>query len=214
MKVMLKIERQAPSKKLLIIRIFAFLLFLAGLYGIFVILYPYFKLTSVNPNDNPTIQILKKEEPKITENRLYIPKIDINVPYNSGTEEVMEHGAWWRKPENGNPADGGNFVLSAHRFVMGLTPQRTLNKSPFYNIGKLNEGDQIVVDYEGKRYVYNIDKKYTTKPTDVDIENRTEKPQLTLYSCTFGGADDGRDVFIASLVGSGDNIKTKDELKK
>mgnify|MGYP001689892069 FL=1 len=111
----------------------------------------------------------------------------------------MEHGAWWRKPENGNPKDGGNFVLSAHRFIMGLTPQQTLRKSPFYNIDKLTVGDEIVIDYNGARYIYAISEKRSVKPEAIEIEQRTDQPQLTLYSCTLGGANDGRDVFIAKL---------------
>ena len=98
----------------------------------------------------------------------------------------MEHGAWWRKPENGNPKDGGNFVLSAHRFIMGLTPQQTLRKSPFYNIDKLTVGDEIIIDYNGVRYNYVISEKQSVKPDAVEIEQRTDQPQLTLYSCTFG----------------------------
>ena len=131
--------------------------------------------------------------------RIKLPKIDINLPYSTGGAETMEHGAWWRKPENGNPKDGGNFVLSAHRFIMGLTPQQTLRKSPFYNIDKLTVGDEIIIDYNGVRYNYVISEKQSVKPDAVEIEQRTDQPQLTLYSCTLGGANDGRDVIIAKL---------------
>ena len=124
-------------------------------------------------------------------------EIDINLPYLAGPASVMEHGAWWRKPENGNPKDGGNFVLSAHRFIMGMTPQQTLRKSPFYNINRLDIGDKIIVDYNGKRYEYLISEKRSVKPEAVEIEQRTAQPQLTLYSCTLGGANDGREVIIA-----------------
>lgn len=203
---MLRIEKRATSKKSLFLKLFALLLLGGGIYGISLATYPVVKLSSINPNDNQTVRALAKED-KPTENRVYIPKIDVNVPFATGDQSVMEKGAWWRKPENGNPADGGNFILSAHRFIMGLTPQKTLSKSPFYNVGKLETGDQIIIDYNGERYVYEIEKKYTAKPTDIDIENKTEKPQLTLYSCTFGGSSDGRDVFIAHQVGKGDEIK-------
>ncbi len=100
--------------------------------------------------------------------------------------------------EDGNPADGGNFVLSAHRFIMGITPEQTLRKSPFYNVDRLQNGDEIIVDYNGKRYFYTISDIFEVKPEDVHIENRTDKPRLTLYSCTLGGAQDGRNVFIAT----------------
>ena len=111
----------------------------------------------------------------------------------------MESGAWWRMPENGNPKDGGNFVLSAHRFIMGLTPEQTWRKSPFYSIDRLDVGDEIIIDYDGQRYTYQISQKYAVTPTAVEIESRTDEPQLTLYSCTLGGASDGREVIIAKL---------------
>lgn len=172
---------------------------LGGVYLLALISTPLILSQNINPKDNPTTKLIAKTENKITENRLYIPKIDINLPYSTGGAETMERGAWWRKPENGSPKDGGNFVLSAHRFIMGLTPQQTLRKSPFYNIDKLTVGDEIIIDYNGVRYNYVISEKQSVKPDAIEIEQRTDQPQLTLYSCTLGGANDGRDVIIAKL---------------
>ena len=175
----------------------AIMLIIGGLYTLVIAISPFISSQTINPKNNSTAQLISKTENKITKNRLYIPKIDINLPYLAGPASVMEHGAWWRKPENGNPKDGGNFVLSAHRFIMGMTPQQTLRKSPFYNINRLDIGDKIIVDYNGKRYEYLISGKRSVKPEAVEIEQRTAQPQLTLYSCTLGGANDGREVIIA-----------------
>lgn len=172
---------------------------LGGFYILVSSSTPWIQSHLIDPVNNSTSRLLAaSSEQKITENRLYIPKIDINLPYNTGNAEVMEHGAWWRQPNNGNPRDGGNFVLSAHRFIMGLTPEQTLRKSPFYNINRLQIGDEITVDFDGKRYIYTISEIFKVKPEDVHIENRTAQPRLTLYSCTLGGAQDGREVFIAT----------------
>lgn len=174
------------------------LLIVSGLYVLATTLTPMISGVTINPEDNSTTQMVAQTDDKIPkEPRLYIPKIDINVPFASGDENVMENGAWWRMPENGNPKDGGNFVLSAHRFIMGVTPEQTLRKSPFYNIGKLSLGDELIVDYEGERYTYIIDEIFAVRPEAVEIERRTDEPQLTLYSCTLGGANDGREVLIA-----------------
>ncbi len=171
-----------------------------GGYILALSLSPLLISSTINPKDNSTTKILSNATYKPSEDRLYIPAIDINLPYSAGNETVMEKGAWWRVPENGNPRDGGNFVLSAHRFVMGLTPQRTLLKSPFYNIDKLKVEDKIIVDFAGKRYEYAIRKISSVKPDAVEIEARTELPQLTLYSCTLGGENDGREVITATLL--------------
>ena len=177
----------------------AIIMLAGGGYTLITAFSPFFRAQLINPTRNQTTQLLAATpEANITEDRLYIPKIDINVPYATGGAETMERGAWWRQPENGSPVDGGNFVLSAHRFIMGLTPQQTIQKSPFYNIDKLRIGDEIIIDYHGKRYIYVISQLFDVKPNAVHIENRTDKPQLTLYSCTLGGAADGRTVFVAT----------------
>lgn len=191
--------RQSKNWKVRLPSIIATIMIISGLYTLAIAITPFILSQTIDQKNNSTTQLISKTENKITENRLYIPKIDINLPYASGGAETMEHGAWWRKPENGNPKDGGNFVLSAHRFIMGLTPQQTLRKSPFYNIDKLTVGDEIVIDYDGTRYIYVISEKRSVKPEAIEIEQRTDQPQLTLYSCTLGGANDGRDVLIAKL---------------
>lgn len=144
-----------------------------------------------------------QSETKPGDNILYIPKIGLEVPFLTGDESVMEQGAWHRYPERGDPETGGNFILSAHRFIMKWTPGATMDSSPFYNVGKLNVGDQFIVDYKGKRYNYEITKKYGVKPTDIAIEDpvkdKIKDAKLTLYSCTLKGSDDGREVFEAKL---------------
>lgn len=195
----LHLEPATKRRKNYILPIIAVIMIASGIYLLALISTPLIMSQTINPKNNSTSQLISKTKYKITENRLYISKIDINLPYASGGAETMEHGAWWRKPENGNPKDGGNFVLSAHRFIMGLTPQQTLRKSPFYNIDKLMVGDEMVIDYNGARYIYVISEKRSVKPEAIEIEQRTDQPQLTLYSCTLGGANDGRDVLIAKL---------------
>ena len=195
----LHLEPATKRRKNYILPIIAVIMIASGIYLLALISTPLIMSQTINPKNNSSSQLISKTKDKITENRLYISKIDINLPYASGGAETMEHGAWWRKPENGNPKDGGNFVLSAHRFIMGLTPQQTLRKSPFYNIDKLMVGDEMVIDYNGARYIYVISEKRSVKPEAIEIEQRTDQPQLTLYSCTLGGANDGRDVLIAKL---------------
>ncbi len=178
----------------------AIVMVLAGLYMLFTAMYPLLHFGLINQANSSTTRLIEQTAGEITDNRLYIPKIDINLPYSTGDARTMENGAWWRVPENGNPEDGGNFVLSAHRFIMGMTPEQTLRKSPFYNIDKLAVDDQIIIDYSGRRYTYKISQIFSVKPEAIEIENRTDEPQLTLYSCTLGGASDGREVIIAKPV--------------
>jgi len=144
-------------------------------------------------------------EPK--EDRVYIPKIGVNVPLNAGGAEALEQGSWHRFPERGDPETGGNFIVSAHRFSLGATPGQTRQKSPFYHIDKLAVGDQIIVDFKGKRYGYEVTSHNEVKPTQTEIEAPIEDgelPKMTLYTCTLKGESDGREVYIAKLLGEVD----------
>ncbi len=136
----------------------------------------------------------------LSEDRLYIPKLQLNITYKSGNKSVLSDNAWWRSPERGNPKDGGNFILAAHRFELGLTPGQTRRKSPFYHLDKLVVGDAIYVDYKGKRFMYQVYDRHKVAPDDTSIEDATSDARMTLYSCTFRGSADGREVVFASRV--------------
>lgn len=174
-------------------------LLVVGVYVLLTALTPAALSPTINPVSNPTVEKLSQTKPHPLKNQLYIPQIDINLPFAAGDENVMLTGAWWRSPQSGNPKDGGNFVLSAHRFIMSWTPGKTLKRSPFYNIDKLKVGDEITIDYQNERYVYVVDKTYSVTPEAIEIEAPTDDNRLTLYSCTLSGASDGRDVIIAKL---------------
>lgn len=171
------------------------LLFIGGLYVLLLALTPTIAtLPVVREAMKNQVRTALTQQPART-NRLYLPSIGVNIAIVTGNDtSALLKGAWHRKPANGNPKDGGNFVLSAHRFDMGWTPEGTLKKSPFYHLDEVKIGDKIVVDYQGTRYSYTVSRIYHVDPQAIHIENRTRKPTLTLYSCTLRGSADGRDV--------------------
>lgn len=159
--------------------------------------------TPLDPPQDATAKKLTHSKPALNENRLYIPQINVDIAVVTGeTDAALEQGAWHRKPENGNPKNGGNFVLSAHRFNFGFTPTQTRAKSPFYHIDKLSIGDQIYVDYEGTRYAYSVTKRYKVDRTATEIEQKSQDDKLTLYSCDLRGEKAGREVVEAKPVGT------------
>lgn len=170
------------------------LTFITGAYMLLVIFAPVY----IVPHQPEAIAHKLEEKPMIKDNRLYIPAIGVDVAIVEGDSEVvLEKGAWHRRPENGNPERGGNFVLSAHRFQMGITPQQTNEKSPFYHIDKLKENDEIHVDYSGKRFTYKITRKYQVDRYAITIENPSTEAKMTLYSCDLRGEEAGREVIEA-----------------
>lgn len=132
-------------------------------------------------------------------NRIQIEKMGVEVPYYSdNTPATLERGAWWRFPDRGDPTKGGNFILSAHRFYIGTTPQGTRARSPFYKLDTLAEGDKIRIFFDGKWYDYAVTRNYSVKPNATEIEDQSDEPKLTLYTCTLKGSADGRVVIEAS----------------
>lgn len=166
-----------------------------GLYLLLLVLTPNI------PMLYPVHEIDARSLPKPAEDKVYIPKIGVSVHFKTGGPEVLNDGVWQRFPERGDPTKGGNFILSAHRFEVGFTPAETRRKSPFYHVGKLEVGDHILVDFQGKRYGYEIYEMKKVKPNQVEIEEATEEPRLTLYTCTLQGQADGRDVVFARPLG-------------
>jgi LPXTG-site transpeptidase (sortase) family protein len=132
-----------------------------------------------------------------TQPNLSIPVLNLNEKLYFGGEEMLDQGVWMKFADRSNPEKGGNTVIVGHRFNMGLAPGMTKRKSPFYHIDKLEVGDSIYVSWLGKQYEYKVAEIKTVSPYAVEVEVDTEEPQLTLYTCTLGGAYDGRHVIIA-----------------
>src|SRR5574344_340530 len=58
------------------------------------------------------IDVKTLPSPEKTGDRIVIPKIGVNIAYGKG-EAALDSGAEWRMPGNGNPSEGGNFVIAA-----------------------------------------------------------------------------------------------------
>lgn len=175
-----------------IISLFFLLLFIAGLYTLLILLYP--KLSK------PSASSIQQKAQTVIDNRnqLFFPSIGVNSEIREGGIEILDQGVvWHRLPERGNPEKGGNFILTGHSFVWGYTPQEVTKQSVFYHLNEANKDDEIIVHWNGKAYKYRVIEKRTVKPDQIEIEQPSDTPKLTLYTCTTGGASDGRVVIIA-----------------
>lgn len=180
------------------LRIIVAIVFLLG--GVYVaylsLLAP---LHQINETKTSQTQYIKDHAPKVSnQDTLIIPKISVNAPINPGGQATLEGGAiWHRQPQNGDPVNGGNFVLAGHRYQFAITPDRTIQNSVLYDLDKMKLGDRILVDWHKKRYAYKVTKIYSVKPNAVEIEERSSQPKMTLYTCTLAGSTDGRIVIEA-----------------
>ncbi len=130
-------------------------------------------------------------------NRLIIPKLSVSEEILSGNASVLDKGIWHRFPERGNPQTEGNTILAGRRYVFSWNPQTVVSQSRFYNLDKLEVGDPVYVNWEGKQYNYTVDEKKTVNPGDTGIEAISSNQKLTLYTCKLNGQADGQVVIIA-----------------
>lgn len=137
-----------------------------------------------------------KNTPNLTE-RLIIPKINLDVDIFTDGEQSLNKGVWLKYSDRSNPILGGNTILTGHRFGFGTN---IFKSSPLYNVDLLEKGDTILFVWKEKIYGYMISDIKEVKPTDMSIEKNTNYNQLTLYTCTLEGAEDGRIVILASPI--------------
>lgn len=130
-------------------------------------------------------------------NRLIIPKLSVSEEILSGNASVLDKGIWHRFPERGNPQTDGNTILAGLSYVFSWNPQKVVSQSRLYNLGKLEVGDPIYVNWDGKQYNYTVDEKKTVNPSDTSIEAVSSNPKLTLYTSKLNGQADGQVVIIA-----------------
>lgn len=177
---------------------FILLCLAAGLYLLSLVTAPQYSQFFIKPIDSKSLP-----EPKVERNRIIIPKINVDIEYGTNGLMSLDSGALWRYPERGNPKEGGNMVIAAHRFTIRPTPQATIKDSPFFHIDQLVMGDEIIIDYSGKRYHYSVVEQQSVNANQTEIEHATNDSRLTLYSCDLGGARSGRIVIIARPTSQG-----------
>lgn len=117
--------------------------------------------------------------PKI--NKLVIPSIGVNGQIYEATadnyEEALKKG-FWRVGDFGTPFSRKYpTILAAHRYGYLAWTNIFRRNNSFYNLPKLNVGDTIEVDWNQRRYIYEVYKSEEgDKITDYSAD-------LILYTC-------------------------------
>lgn len=166
-----------------------FVLSVAGLLlGLALLLYPFwprlqYAVSRPNAASAHSVTIGKERslvaaDRVITENRLFIPKIGVDIAVLEGDATVLDKGAW-RLPNTSPDPLVGNMALSAHRYQF-LPPA----SETFYLLDKVERDDVIVLRWQGKEYQYRVTGSRVVQPDDVSVLAQTEQPQLTLITCT------------------------------
>ncbi len=131
------------------------------------------------------------EEEFISNNQNFIEIEDLSLVVPFAKDNAPSSSAVWQRYEDvGNPEQGGNFILTAQRFKLGLTPSATKEQSPFYNLDKLHEKDTIKVYYNTKWYSYEVTKVFSAKANDDKVEATSANAKLTLFASGNDGNPD------------------------
>lgn len=111
-------------------------------------------------------------------NRLIIPDIGVDSEILEGDATTLDNGLW-HVGGTANPPDGGNVVISGHRYKW-LPP----STKTFWNLDRLEIGDRIFIDWQGRRYAYKVVASDIVAPDRLDILDDHGLSELTLFTCT------------------------------
>ena len=112
-------------------------------------------------------------------NSLKISKIGVagDIVVTDDEKEGLDNG-FWMYPTSVSPGNGGNFILSGHRYKY-LPPYSTT----FYNLDKMNKNDEIVVEWKGVIYKYIVKKVEVVEDNDRKVVEQVDNKIITLITC-------------------------------
>lgn len=115
----------------------------------------------------------------LANNKIIIPSIKLDKKINEGKNLAAANTGPWRLPYTSTPKDGGNTVIIGHRFSY-VNPAA----ASFYMLDGVKLKDKIYVIYDHKMYQYKVVDIKVVPPSEISVEAKTDKPRLTLYTCT------------------------------
>ncbi len=151
------------------------------------------------------------------DNRIIIPRIDQNIPIVRVSSENLIKRDWAalendiqgalqdgvvHYPGTSLPGQKGNIVITGHSSYFPWDPGRF--KDVFALLHDVVVEDRIVVYYNQKKYIYEVEDIQVVLPDDIRVLEQTESDQLTLITCTPIGTNLKRLIVVAKLIGTDD----------
>lgn len=127
--------------------------------------------------------------------KLVIPKISLSAIIVEGTDRKALLRGLGHLAGSSIPGARGNAVLTAHRDTF------------FRHIIDLNNGDRLLVQRNGKTFLYEVVGKSVVEPTAINVVKQTPDDRLTLITCYptyYVGPAPQRLVVTGKLVGEPD----------
>jgi LPXTG-site transpeptidase (sortase) family protein len=117
------------------------------------------------------------KEPISSEPTLKIPRLDMKQQIHTGLTTADLNKGVWLVPKTSTPDKQSNTVIVGHRFTYA-------GPAVFYFLDKVQLRDKLYVDWQNKRYIYEVENIKEVPPTELSVHAPTPKPTLTLYTCT------------------------------
>ena len=180
----------------------------------------------VSPGESPAGEITAVD-PTVTltkvsaENKLIIPKLNVDVPLNFGVDindvmAAMNNGVVHYRINGASayPGEIGNFVVMGHS--AGDVYSTNQYKFIFSGLERLEEGDIMYVHYNSVRYTYKMVGREIILPTEVSkLVIETDKPMMTLVTCWPLGTSQKRLLIHAEQISPvSEEAKQQEEVKE
>jgi LPXTG-site transpeptidase (sortase) family protein len=132
-------------------------------------------------------------QPGSSQNRLTIPSMLLDEPVFDGkTASTLSKGLW-RRPHSSTPDKESNTVIVGHRLTY------TNPRGSLYHLDKVRIGDSIGVMWSSEKYLYTVVETKVVRADETAVESPTDKPRLTIYTCTPLWLPKDRLVIVAEL---------------
>lgn len=110
-------------------------------------------------------------------NRIYIPKIGVDMKIIEGDFDSAIMRGSWRDPNTSTPDEGGNTVIAAHRYLY------TAGAETFYRLDEMEIDDEIKIKWEDDYFYYKVYSTGIVSKDSIGILGDNGSSILTLYTC-------------------------------
>jgi len=142
--------------------------------------------------------------PITKENRIIIPKINVDAPIvfpaTADNKVILESlkGGVAQYPGTALPGHAGNVFITGHSSYYWWDGGKY--NRVFTLLDKLTANDLIYIHYEGSEYVYKVKDSIVVLPTQTEVLNPTATATLSLMTCTPVGTNLKRLIVRSELI--------------
>lgn len=152
-----------------------------------------------------------KTLPQLPENHLVIPVLHIDVPIVWESEEgkILDNlkDGVVRYPDTALPGEIGNIFIVGHSSNWWW--DRGQYKSIFATLSQLKVDDEILINYQGMQYIYQVSEKKIVLPKQTEVLESKDKSILSLMTCTPVGTSWKRLVVVARQIWPDPDLNSK-----